>query len=133
MKIIITTKNLELTESIKNFIEEKIGSLKKFITVLNEGAQKKGLPASRQGKTLAEAFVEIKKETKHHRKGDVFKAKTEILLPGKKVVAESTGDDLLLAIVEVKDELQQEIKKYKTKAIDFERGKQRKAKKEIIL
>ena len=36
-------------------------------------------------------------------------------------MAEGEGDDLLLTVVEVKDKLQQEIKKYKTKKIDTRR------------
>ncbi len=40
-------------------------------------------------------------------------------------MAESAGDDLLLTVVEIKDKLQQEIKKYKEKAITAGRRKQR--------
>lgn len=112
MKIIIRTKNLELTAALKNFIEEKIGSLKKFIEVLKREEAKK---------TLAEVFFEIEKESKHHNKGQVFRSEARILLPGKKIMAQSAGDDLFLTIVEIKDKLQQEIKKYKSKKIDLSR------------
>ena len=116
MKIIIRTKNLKLTERLKSFIEEKIGSLKKFINVLKREEDKN---------TLAEVFFEIEKETKHHNKGEVFRSEARILLPGKKIIAQSAGDDLLLTVVEIKDKLQQEIKKYKEKAITLGRRKQR--------
>ena len=56
MIITIKAKNLELTDELRNFVEEKIGSLEKFIT-------------------LAEAFVEVEKETMHHKKGKIFKNK----------------------------------------------------------
>ena len=36
MKIIIKTKNLELTEGLQTFIDEKIGSVKKFINILRK-------------------------------------------------------------------------------------------------
>jgi len=112
MKIIIKTKNLSLTPSLEQYINEKIGSLEKFVNT-------------------SEIFVEIEKETKHHRHGDVFVAKAQIDLTGKSLIAESKGDDLLLAIVGVKDEMQQEIKKYKTKKIDSLKTGGRKAKEQI--
>jgi len=124
MKIIIRTKNLELTGSLKNFIEEKIGGLKKFVNVLKKEEDKN---------TLAEVFFEIEKESKHHNKGEVFRSEAMIMLPGKKIMAESAGDDLLLTIVEIKDKLQQEIKKYKFKKIESPRRTQRKAKGEMGL
>ena len=117
MKIIIRTKNLELTASLKSFIEEKIGSLKKFINVLKKEEDKN---------TLAEVFFEIEKESKHHNKGEGFRSEARILLPSKKIMAESSGDDLLLTVVETKDKLQQEIKKYKEKTITKNRRSQRK-------
>lgn len=125
MKIIIKTKNIELSPSIENFVEEKIGSLKKFIKIFQREDSDKGKP-------LAEVFVELEKETKHHRKGELFKAEVIIALPRKKIVAEAKGDDLWGAIVEVKDNLQQEIKKYKVKSIDSSIRERRKNKREVI-
>ncbi len=117
MKIIIKTKNLDLTPSLENYVEEKISSLKKFVDVLKKDEDKN---------TLSEVFVEIEKETRHHNKGEVFGAEARILLPGKKIMAEAAGDDLLLAIVEIKDKLQQELKKYKEKRVEEGRRRARK-------
>jgi ribosomal subunit interface protein len=122
MKIIIKTKNLELSPSLESYINEKIGSFEKFIKTLQK---------EEEGKTLSEIFVEVEKETRHHRHGEVFVAKAQIMLPGKSLVAEAKGEDLFLAIVEVKDELQQEIKKYKLKKIDLGREGGRKAKDQL--
>ncbi len=124
MKIIIRTKNLELTATLKNFIEEKIGSLKKFVNVLKR-EEDPSTNSGRDKKTLAEVFFEIEKESKHHNKGQVFRSEARILLPGKKIMAQSAGDDLLLTVVEIKDKLQQEIKKYKFKKIDLARRPRR--------
>lgn len=124
MKIIIKTKNLDLTQALQSFIEEKIGGLKKFVNVLKQDTPR-GL------KTLAEVFFDIEKETKHHNKGQVFRAEARILLPGKKIVAQSSGDDLFLTVVEIKDKLQQEIKKYKLKNVEKNRRLQRKVKSAI--
>lgn len=115
MKIDIKTKNLELTAALKSFIEEKIGGLEKFME-----------------KTLAEISVLVERETRHHKKGEIFLTQAEIILPDKKIMARSEGDNLLLTIVEIKDRLQQEIKKYKLKRIESPRRIQKKTKKEIL-
>ncbi len=83
MKIIIRAKNLELTKNLKNFIEEKIGSLKKFIDILKK-EEGPSTGSGRNKKTLAEVFFETQKESKHHNKGQVFRSEARILLPGKK-------------------------------------------------
>lgn len=125
MKIITRAKNLELTQELDRFIEEKISSLKKFVDVLKR-EEGPSANSGRGKKTLAEVFFEIEKETNHHNKGNIFRAEATILLPGRKIVASANGDDLLLTIIEVKDKLQQEIKKYKEKAITKGRRIQRK-------
>lgn len=124
MKIIIRTKNLKLTEDFQKFVEEKIGSLKKFINILKtENGEK--------GKTLSEVFVEIEKENRHHKKGQIFRAEVQLHLPGKSLVAEERGEDLKKAIIGAKDELSREIKKYKLKTIETRRRSQRKIKKSL--
>jgi len=121
VKIIIKTKNLELTEGLQNFVEKKISSIKKFIDILKEDTPKKG-------KTLAEVFVEVEKETEHHKKGKIFLVKTQIILPGKSLEAWYRADDLFKAVVGAKNELKMEIEKYKFKNIDRNRRQQRKTK-----
>ncbi|MEK7665121.1 MAG: HPF/RaiA family ribosome-associated protein [Patescibacteria group bacterium] len=125
MKIIITTKNLELTEDFKDFIEEKIGSLEKFIKPFEKenGFEK--------GKDAVEFLVEAEKETKHHKNGQIFKIKAKANLQGKLLIASSKNNDLSRALIEVKDELQQEIKKYKLKKKDLAIRKQRKIRNKI--
>ena len=113
MKIIIKTKNFELTGALQKFVDDKIGKLEKFAKTL--------------GKDSMEAFVEIEKETNHHRKGDVFIAHVQIPLPGKMLMAKAHGEDLNKAIIAAKDELEIEIKKRKLKVIELPRRKIRKA------
>jgi putative sigma-54 modulation protein len=122
MKIIIKTKNLELTPALETYIYQKIGALEKF---------SKTFQKQENSKTLAEIFVEIEKITKHHRKGEIFKAEAQVSLPGKSLVAESTGEDLLKEIIKVKEKLEQEIKKYKTKHSELKIRKARKQEIEI--
>ncbi len=113
MKTTIKAKNFELTPTLEGFIEEKFDGLAKFADI-------------------TEVIVEVKKETKHHRKGDIFVAGSQIGMPGKQIVAEATSDDLFKAIIESRDELKMEIEKYKVKKIENNRRKQKKLKKEIV-
>jgi len=123
MKIIIKTKNIEPTDSLRDFINEKFIILKKFTDILK---REEGL-----GKTLAEVFVEVEKETKHHNKGEIFLAEASLKLPGKNLMASARADDLLNAITKARNELKSEINKYKSKEIESARRKRKKAEKEI--
>jgi ribosomal subunit interface protein len=124
MKIIIKTKNLSLNDEMESFIETKIGALDKFLGMLKREKVEKGKP-------LDEFFIEVEKETKHHRTGPYFLAKAYIHLPGKTLVAQSESDDIRTAIVDVKDEMQQELKKYKFKNFEAGRRKSRKIKEKL--
>jgi len=124
MKIIIKTKNLELTSDLQTYIEKKIGSIKKFINILKQDTPEKG-------KTLAEIFIEVEKETEHHKNGKIFIVKTQVVLPGKSLMIVSKADDIFKAIILAKDELKMEIEKYKFKKIDKNRREERKSKEEI--
>ena len=109
MRIIIKTTNIKLTESLKRFIEEKIGGLGKF---LENVLKKEDIFDGK--KPRANIYVEVGRLSKHHRKGNVFYAECQLSLPGKKLArSESKKEDLREAICEVKDELQRILKKYK--------------------
>jgi ribosomal subunit interface protein len=123
MKIIIKTKDLELAGDLQGFVEKKIGSIKKFIDILKQDTPERG-------KTLAEIFVEVEKETEHHRKGQIFSCQLEVRLPGKSLIVKSHGDDIYKSIVNARKELKQEIEKYKFKNISKDRRQQRKTKRE---
>jgi len=120
MKIIIKRKNIDQSDALDKFIEEKLSGLQKFISILREEGN--------IGKSLADVIVEIEKTTKHHRKGEIFEVKGIINLPGKILLTSVESDDLFKAVIEVKDNLQVEIKQYKMKKIDRDRRKQRKDK-----
>lgn len=123
MKIIIRAKNLDFTSQLESFVNKKIGALAKFLRVF----QHSELPVA-HGKDLFETFVEVERETAHHKKGYVFKAEAKIYVPGRVLFAEKRGDDLLKIIDGVRDELEMEIKRYKTKVIESPRREAKKAK-----
>ena len=114
VKIIIKATNLELNQELRDYIEEKIGGLEKFAKVFQNENYYNGFFA--KGKPRVEVWVEIEKTTRHHQKGDIFRAEAQMRFPGKSLRAESKRDDLKLAITEIKDELQRELKQYKEKA-----------------
>ncbi len=104
MEINIKATNLDLTPSIREYVEEKIGSLDKFLKKFEKEGEIKIL-------------VEIARTTKHHKSGKVFYAEATFSLRKKVFRAENSNDDVRLAIGEVRNKLQQEIKKYKEKKI----------------
>jgi len=114
MQIKIRTKNIDLTVSLKSFINNKLGVLKKLM-----------------GEDVSDILVDVERQTNHHKKGDVYWTEANVNLDGKKLFAKAHGDDVFKTILEVKEELEREIKRYKTKAIDLARRNQRKAHEEI--
>ena len=121
MNIIIKTKKLELTPSLEHFINKKVNSLQKFLGVFKHHE----LPM-KKGHALFDTLIEVGRESKHHRKGDVYKTEIMIALPGKHLFAQATGDDVIKTINEARNEIEREIRKYKTKTIEFPRRKSKK-------
>lgn len=100
MEINIKTKNIELNEAIRSYINDRIGGLEKFL----------------QGIEPLIVEVDIGRTTEHHHKGDIFRAEVQIEVPGKLLRAESSKNDLRKAIVDVKKQLKIQIEKYRGKA-----------------
>src|SRR3989338_1879237 len=104
---------IDLPQSIVNYIYDKIGSLKKFLQDL-------------ETKGGVDIDVEIGRTTRHHRKGLVYRAECNIVLPGKLLRAAHEDWDVRRCIDEIKKELQQEIKKYMSKIRPQDSNGQRK-------
>lgn len=102
MKIKITTTNIELTDAIESYVEEKVRSVEKFV-----------IPHENE-EPLAE--IEIGKTTNHHQRGDVFKAEINLSVRGKHFRSTSEKDDLYAAIDDMRDDLVRELTSYKDKA-----------------
>src|SRR3989344_7142741 len=110
MKIIISTKNISLDDPLRIFVEEKIGGLEKF---------------NKDSSNLIEARVEIGKPSKHHRSGRIFYAEVNLKIGSKLLRATCQHEDLRNAIVDVKNELQKQISKFKEKRSDLARKPQK--------
>ena len=101
MKIDIYAKNMILNGPLEVFIREKIGGLDKII-----------------GNDKSVARVEIGKPSKHHRSGRVYYAEVNLRMGGNLLRATCQHEDLRNAIVDIKDELQIQIKKFKEKTTE---------------
>lgn len=118
MKLAIKGTGLRLTPSIYKYIDEKLNKdLEKYVS---------------RRDASAEAWVEVGKTTRHHYKGQVFRAEMQIKLSGGQTIrSEAEESDLHLAINIVKDELQRELKRYKARQIAKYRRGARRTKQEI--
>ncbi len=114
MQIIIKTKDVELTEQLEALVNNKIGGLKKFMKSF-EGHE---LPIP-GGQNLFDVFVDIIRETNHHQKGNIFKTEARLYMPGKNLFVKAVAEDPAKSVLEVRDELESEIRKYKAKVIEF--------------
>ncbi len=95
MDIKIKATLMELTPSIEDYINEKIGGLNKYFD------------------NIIACEVEVGKTTEHHHKGDIFRAEVNLSVPKKVLRAEAETDDLYKSITAVKEKLKIELIKYK--------------------
>lgn len=117
MNITIKAKNIELTPTLKEFTEQKIGSLEKYFNFLRTEDDPSLV-------SEIETSVEVGKTTLHHNKGDIFRAEVLISFHRNTLRAAKSADDLEKAIVAVRDDLQRQITTFKEKMIDKSRNKQ---------
>lgn len=101
MQIIIKGTNLDLTPSLKQYIEEKFDSLDKFLEQWKD-------------KDTIEVKVEIARTTKHHYKGDVFYAEANFSFPGSSLRAEATTADIHSSIDKIQEDIKRQLRKYRT-------------------
>lgn len=102
MRIDVLGNKLDLTPSIKKYIDEKFTPLGKMLSRFEH-----------EGETIL--FIEIARSTKHHKKGDVFYAEATLKLPGKTLRAEHFDVNIRTSIDMIRGVLREEIKKFKEK------------------
>ncbi|MDQ3089645.1 MAG: ribosome-associated translation inhibitor RaiA [bacterium] len=108
MNINIKATGIELTPSIREYLEKKIFAIEKFI---DKDAD-------------VNVLAEVAKTTNHHKAGDIFKAEIKIIGGGFDKYAVSEKDDLYAAIDLVKDEIIHELKHEKGKNMKIARRQQ---------
>jgi len=130
MKIIITSKNIKLTEAIKEYVEKKVLSLEKFLTRFLVDDDSNPIE---QRKGRVDIFVEVGRESGGTKIG-TFYSKAQVDIPGKSVlIAKSESGKLNEAIDQMKDDLQRIIVDYKDKPSALRERNVKRVKKDLNL
>lgn len=95
--------NLEMTEAIKAYVEEKMLSLEKLTVDF---------------RPEPEASIEIGKTSDHHAKGLIFFAEANLTVPGNLLRARTEAEDLYEAIDLMKDDLRRQVADFKDRMVD---------------
>ncbi|MCR4278687.1 MAG: ribosome-associated translation inhibitor RaiA [bacterium] len=103
MVINIHAVNIELTPSIRQYVEEKMNSLEKY------------------DDSIVLIDVDLGKDTNHHMKGDIFVCSAKVEVPGDLIVVEKTTETLYKAVDKVRDHLREMLAGRKEK--ELERGR----------
>lgn len=101
MKINIKATNIEMTDTIRDYIEKRIKSLARYT----------------DDSTVIVVRVNVGMETLHHQHGNIFKADINFDIPGKTLRAEAEKEDLYAAIDEARDILERQIDKHKKTSV----------------
>ena len=107
MQIRIKATNLELTDALRDYFQNKMNVIEKCLGDIQ----------------VINCDVEIEKAVGGQNKGEIYRAEVNLEVPRKLLRVEKTEDDLYKAIDKVKDHLELVIKKYKEKTQDKKRGK----------
>lgn len=101
MKINIKATNIELTDALSSYVNEKIRSVEKFM-VAHENE---------------DIFVqaEVGKLNNHHHSGDMYRVEANFTVRGKYFRAESERSDIFAAVDDLRDELVRELNSQKKK------------------
>src|SRR3989344_2686617 len=101
MKIMLHGAHIELTPAIKTYVEEKLGGISEVLDPKHEA--------------LSELRVEIGRPSQHHQHGNVFYAEANLKIGAMLYRATSNHEDVRTAINEVRDDLERQLQKNKTK------------------
>lgn len=106
---VISTKatNMDLTEAIKSYAEEKLLSLDRLMVDF---------------RPEPEVMIEVGKTTEHHVKGPFFFAEANLTVPGNVLRARTEAEDLYEAIDLMKDDLRRQVVDYKDTLVESQRG-----------
>ena len=97
-----TNGDIKLTDDLRDYVEEKINSLDKFINTEGDAV-----------------FIEVELLEGEPEKGRAFRADISITAPGERTHAVGWGDNLNAAIDESKDELARRLRREKKKRLSI--------------
>ena len=107
MKINLKATKFEMTDAIRDYVQEKMDMLDKYLGSTN----------------VINCDVEVEKIIGGQNKGEIFRAEVNLEVPHELLRVGKTETDLYKAIDKVKDHLDGVIVKYREKARDKTRGK----------
>ena len=117
MRYIIKAKNLDITPSVKTYVEKKVLA----------SLQKRLMKFSKEGAVIID--IELSRDTRHHKKGEVFRAEVNITIPPKHMFhAETAAEDIRSAIDLLEDAANRSLDVYKGKLVLEPRRRARKEK-----
>ncbi|MCX8514335.1 MAG: ribosomal subunit interface protein [Pseudomonadota bacterium] len=111
----IVCKDFDLTEAIKEYLEDKMSYLYKFFNC---------------DETSINFNARIGKTSNHHNHGKIFYAEISIHTPEKNFGARVEAEEIYAAIDKIKDELARNITHYKDKTLSISRKQGHKLKQE---
>ena len=95
MNINIKATNIELTESLKSYIEEKMSSLSKYFD------------------NIIDIRVEVGQDSTHHQKGKIFFAEVNVKVPNDLIRIKKTADSQFKAVDKIRDHLRETMNRFK--------------------
>jgi len=109
MELIISARNLEVTETLRKYLEKKIGKMDRYLP------------------TITEAYVELSRERTKSAKDS---QRVEVTLKSNRAIlrAEERSADIFAAIDAVVDKLHRRIERYKGKLYDKSKARTRREK-----
>lgn len=105
MKIRIKATKIELTPEIKEYVQEKMDMLEKYLGDIK----------------VMHCDVEVGLAFGGQQSGKIYRAEVNLELPGEMLRVEKSEADLMKAIDKVKDHLTRSIRRYKQKRVDKNR------------
>ena len=105
MRINIKATKIELTQEIKDYVQEKMDMLEKYLGDIQ----------------VLHCDVEVGMSVGGQNKGKIYRAEANLEVLGNLLRVEKTEKELFKAIDKVKDHLTRSIKRYKEKRIDRRR------------
>ena len=105
MQVKIKATKIELSDKIKNYIEEKMDTLDKYLGNV----------------VVTNCDFEVAQEAGVQNKGKIYRAELNLSVPGDLLRVEKQEADLFKAIDKVKDHMVRSITRYKEKKLDKKR------------
>ncbi len=105
MKVNIKTTRLNITDSLRNYVQEKMNMLDKYLGSI----------------PVVNCDVEIGLAAGGKTGGRIYRAEVNLQVPGKILRVVKTEPDMYKAIDKVKDHLRRSIKRYKEIKLDKKR------------